>query len=115
MASRYSIVTGKWSEIATWDGAAAVPAAADIVEIRDGTVVTVDVEIEAIGKCTIKSGGKLIIAFDMALSAFDDIVLESGSQLTYTSGTFRCKGDISRISSGGGSCGVAGIRYWLGM
>lgn len=115
MATRYTIATGKWSEVATWNGAAAVPQNGDDVEIRFGHTVTLDCEINAIDDLLIKNGGVLATAFDMALSTFGDIAMESGASITYTSGTLRVAGAISRVSSGGGSCGIVGQNYWLGL
>lgn len=115
MASRYSIKTGNWNAAGTWDGEAAVPQAGEDVEIKPGHTVTLNAEIEAIDDLVIRNGGILAIAFDMSTSAFGDISLESGASITYTSGTLRVIGGITRVNSGGGSCGVVGQNYWLGL
>jgi parallel beta-helix repeat protein len=107
MVLRYSIASGNWSANATWDGAASVPGAADIVEIRAGHTVTIDAEIAAIAGTTIKSGGILVPAFSMVTSAFANIVIDSGGML-YASRTvtsfLRCAGTIT-------ANGAPGVDY----
>jgi len=82
MALVWSIASGGWNvNAATVWNTGAVPQAGDTVEIRNGTTVSVDGEINAISTCTIKSGGQLTADFQMATSAFANIVIDSGGKL----------------------------------
>ena len=51
MANRYAVATGNWSNAATWDGGASIPANGDTVR-PNGFTVTIDQNIGAVGAVT---------------------------------------------------------------
>lgn len=59
MATRWAVASGNWSALATWDGGASLPGAADDV-FADGKTVTIDQDVTVLSiRNTQRSGGTL--------------------------------------------------------
>jgi len=73
MATRYAIKNGNWSDVATWDGEAAVPESGDTV-VAGGYTVTIDQNITVVQIRTLASGsgasaGKFTTAVSRTVTA----------------------------------------------
>jgi hypothetical protein len=56
MATRYAVASGNWSDVATWDGGATIPQAADTV-VANGFTVQINQDVTVVQVRTLASGG----------------------------------------------------------
>jgi hypothetical protein len=87
MANRYAVASGNWSSLATWDGGASLPGAADIVR-PNAFNVTIDQNISVTAlrndaSAPAAAGGTFILTGNYTLTISTDIQCFATNLLTY--------------------------------
>ena len=108
MTLRTATTSGNWNTVGTWD--TGVPTGTDTWQINNGVIVTIaaDITNTVTGAGTILSGGKLVIAAQMA-NTLGNITINSGGWLYASrsvSGLLRCAGVINANAAVGATSGL---------